>query len=191
MLGLCACVSQESPHDRARLPLQPGASIQELMQTEIDPSADGVWNAVQTVATRAGNERRQPRTSREWATAHDAAVKLIAASNLLLIEGRHVGAREFPAESDGALDSAHIQALIDSNRLAFDGYAVGLRTAVQRALAAIDAKDPDALVNAGGDIDAICEACHLSFWYPNQVIPPFPADDDPNHPILREGSLER
>jgi len=46
-----------------------------------------------------------------------------------------------------------------------------------------------ALVRAGGDIDAVCEGCHLAFWYPNQVIPAFPSADDPHRPIFRAGTL--
>jgi hypothetical protein len=30
-------------------------------------------------------------------------------------------------------------------------------------------------VKAGGVIDEICEGCHLTFWYPNQVIPSLPS----------------
>jgi cytochrome c556 len=44
-----------------------------------------------------------------------------------------------------------------------------LKSAAQAALAAIDAKDADALMNAGGVIDKACEACHMTYWYPNQA----------------------
>ena len=37
-----------------------------------------------------------------------------------------------------------------------------------QALAAIDARNPQALLEAGGAIDAACEACHVTYWYPNQ-----------------------
>ena len=32
----------------------------------------------------------------------------------------------------------------------------------------IERKDIDALLKAGGDIDAACEGWHLTFWYPTQ-----------------------
>jgi hypothetical protein len=35
-------------------------------------------------------------------------------------------------------------------------------------LRAIDAKDPKAMVEVGGAMDEICEACHVVFWYPGQ-----------------------
>jgi hypothetical protein len=171
-----------------RSPQRPVASIQELMQTEVDTSADGVWNAVESDATSAGTVERQPHTPEEWVAARNAAITLVEATNLLVIDGRRVGVREFPAEADGALDSAHIEVLIAARRPAFNAFAVALRQAGLAAIAAIDAKDPAALVKAGGDMDEVCEACHLTFWYPNQVIPAFPSENDPRRPIFRAGS---
>ena len=49
-LLLGACSPQAAPNATAPT-LRPVASIQELMQDVIDPCADGVWNAVETVTT--------------------------------------------------------------------------------------------------------------------------------------------
>jgi hypothetical protein len=184
---LCACASHDAPAPSPTSPQRPIASIQELMQAEVDTSADGVWNAVETITTRAGTEERQPRTPEEWVTARNAAITLVEASNLLVIDGRRVGAKEFPAEANGALDSVHIQELLDARRPAFNAFATALREAGLGAIAAIDAKDPVALVKAGGEIDEVCEGCHLTFWYPNQVIPAYPHANDPRRPIFHAG----
>jgi hypothetical protein len=32
------------------------------------------------------------------------------------------------------------------------------------------------MMNAGSAMDTVCENCHLTFWYPKQVIPELPAD---------------
>ena len=34
------------------------------------------------------------------------------------------------------------------------------------------------LLETGETMDEVCEGCHLTFWYPDQVIPPPPAFDD-------------
>jgi len=170
---------------------RPVASIQEIMQAIVDTSADGIWNSVETVQTASGTVEHAPRTPGEWAQTRLAAITLIEATNLLVIGGRRVGTREFPAEADGALDSAHIQKLIRQKRAAFDAFALALRQSGLTILAAIDAQDPGALVRAGGALDAVCESCHLSFWYPNQVIPPYPKPDDTARPIFRAGSPPR
>ena len=153
---------------------QPVATLQELMQTEVDTAADGVWDPVETVVTKTGAELHAPHTPQEWAKVRQSALVLAEAANLLAIDGRRVGRRDFPAEADGALDSVHIQELLDARHAQFAALAAALRTATVAAIAAIDARDPAALVKAGGNIDAVCEGCHLAFWYPNQVIPEVP-----------------
>jgi len=171
VLVLEAC----EPRVQQQPPLQPSASLQELMQNIIDPSADGVWNSVETVVTQSGESTHQPRIPEEWMQVRCAAITLAESANLLVIEHRRVGVKPFPAEARGALDSGQIQTLIDNQRAAFDGFAVALREAARTALSAIDARDPVRLVSAGAAIDQICEGCHLKFWYPNQVIPSLPS----------------
>jgi hypothetical protein len=190
LIGACSQAPAPAPAPAVKLeaPLRPFASIQELMQAEVDTSADGVWNAVATISSRKGVEEHRPQTAEEWQAVRLSAITLIEATNLLVMEGRRVGAKEFPAEADGALDSKQIQALIDAKRPQFNGFAAALREAGIVALARIDAQDSQGLVQAGGAMEAVCEACHLTFWYPNQVIPPFPADDDLKRPIRRLGT---
>lgn len=173
---LCGCSASESGSKLSATPaLRPVASLQELMQTEIDPSADGIWDAVETEVTKRGIEELQPRSPEEWAAVRKANLTLVEATNLLQIPHRLVGIKPFAAEAQGALDSDEIADRIAGNPAAFDGFAQALRDAGLQALAAVDAKDPVALVKAGGVIDEICEGCHLTFWYPNQVIPSLPS----------------
>jgi hypothetical protein len=154
--------------------IQPYASLQEVMDGIIDPAADDLWGSVETTVSSEGVQEKQPHTPAEWAEVRRKAITLIEASNLLAIEGRQVGAKPFPAEAEGALDSVQIQRRIADERAVFVVFAGSLRASAQQALAAIDARDPAALVQAGGALDGVCEGCHINFWYPNQVIPPLP-----------------
>jgi len=166
-------------------------SLQNIMQTEVDTAADGVWTAVGTIITRKGTERRQPRTPGEWAAVRNAAVKLVDAAKSLMVDGRPLAIGDFSAEAQGALDSAQIQQLIAAKRPAFDAFAAALRDAGTQAIAASDAKDAAALIRVGGSIEEVCEACHSTFWYPHQVIPAFPRDHDPHRPIIEIGFIPR
>jgi hypothetical protein len=38
-------------------------------------------------------------------------------------------------------------------------------------LKAIEAKDSSAMLEVGTEMDGVCESCHTTFWYPNQVYP--------------------
>jgi len=185
LLALSAC----SPHasdvahiQAARIEaaqIEPVATIQELMQSEVDASADSIWDAIETTTTASGDEIKQPRTPEEWQDVRRNAIVLIEAANLLTVPQRRLSSVPFPAEAAGALDSTQIVQRIAANRAAFNQYALTLRQTAQTMLTAIDAKDPKALVNAGGILDEVCESCHMTFWYPNQVIPAFPHRGDP------------
>jgi len=66
------------------------------------------------------------------------------------------------------LSSAEIERRIAADSTAFGAFARGLERATQAALAAIDARNAQALLEAGGTIDEACEACHVTYWYPDQ-----------------------
>jgi hypothetical protein len=183
VLSACSARDPQVPHavhapDIASS-IQPVATLQELMQSEVDASADSIWDAVETTTSNSGDENKQPRTPEEWQEVRRNAIVLIEAANLLTVDKRKLSAAPFPAEAAGALDSAEIEKRIATNRTAFNQYALTLRQTAQTMLTAIDAKDPNALVSAGGVLDEVCESCHMTFWYPNQSIPPFPRKGDP------------
>jgi hypothetical protein len=152
----------------------PKASLQQLMNLQIDPAADFIWGSVGTVITRAGTENREPRTDAEWQAVRDHSIALIEATNLLLIPGRRVAEREFPSDAPGVLSSSEIEHKIERERAAFDAFAIALRKVGLQVLLAADRKDVAALSEAGEAMDGVCEACHVSNWYPHQIIPPLP-----------------
>src|SRR5262249_49339770 len=87
LLSLCAC-SAQNPSPLPPPSLEPVATLQELMQSEVDASADNIWDAVETTAGAGGEEHKQPRTDAEWQEVRRNAIVLIEAANLLTVEGR-------------------------------------------------------------------------------------------------------
>lgn len=143
------------------------ATIQEIMDAEVDPSADDLWDAVVYISDLKGSEQRQPRTDEEWATIRLRAICLIEAANLLIMDGRRVSTSTAPG-APGDLPPEEIQRHLDHTRLQFAQFANALKAAATQALTAIDSKDPAALTVAGGVIDQTCEVCHVTYWYPRQ-----------------------
>ena len=135
------------------------------MVGRVDPAADALWDSVAIIVSSKGTEERRPRTAAEWQAVRGQALTLIKATDLLGMRGRRVAATA-AAPGPGELAAPEIQRRIDANHAAFGAFASALRAAGQQALAAIDARDPQRLMDAGGVIDAACEACHLSYWYP-------------------------
>jgi hypothetical protein len=146
------------------------ATIKELMDSTVDPSADGVWDSVAFVSSQDGMDDRKPRTEEEWKAVRRRAMTLVEAANLLVMDGRHAApAGTQPGE--GELSPVEIDHRIAATRPAFVGFAHGLQATALKALHAIDKRDSEGLFQAGGEIDVACEACHVTYWYPDQKVP--------------------
>lgn len=174
LLILLAGCSQKPPQAKPEAVIKPIASIQEIMQSIVDPSGDALWESVETVTTKEGTVEKQPRTDEEWRAVRHHAIALVEGANLLLVAGRqvsHAGKQLEDAHVPGILSAPEIQKAIDAKPAAFHQAAAKLRDAGAEALAAIDAKDVHRLLSAGEKIDHACESCHKSYWYPNDKIP--------------------
>ena len=152
-------------------PFRLTATIQEIMDSEVDPSADFIWDSVGSIVTKEGTEDKQPRTDEEWKEVRRKAIVMLEATNLLIMDGRRVSAAYLPPEGEGVFDSRQIQQKIDANHAGFVAYAGSLHDVGTKMLAAIDARDVKGLLDNGEALDEVCEACHTTYWYPNQVIP--------------------
>ena len=157
------------------------ATIKDIMDSVVDPSADYLWESVATIVTRKGTEERRPRTDMEWQEVRRRAIALIEATNLLIMDGRQVAKPGEKSENPGIeLGPEEIKGVIDADRASFIKFAHGLHDAGMKALAAIDRKDVEGLSDSGETIDEACEQCHLKYWYP---------PDTPE--ILKKGSVRK
>jgi hypothetical protein len=119
-------------------------NINQLMNWVIDPAADAVWDSVAWYSTTSGEKMIAPKTEEQWSNLRNSAATLMEASNLLLINERAKG------------DEKWIK------------FAKNLGLSAQKALVAIDAKNPQAVFDTGTLIDGACEDCHKVFAYPNR-----------------------
>lgn len=163
-------------------PFKLTASIQELMDSVVDPNADELWDSVATIVTKKGVEERQPRTDEEWTQQRRHAIALIESTNLLVMPGRKlvpVGGKVLDQDVQGVLTPEAGQKKLDEQHETFVGFAHALRDVGEKFIAAIDAKNTQAMMDAGAEMDEVCEGCHLTFWYPDQKIPDLPANVPP------------
>ncbi len=160
LAGACKA-SQPQPEYRVT------ATIKDIMDSEVDKSADVLWESVATIVSAAGTEERQPRTDEEWATVHRSAVELTEATNLLLMPGRLVAKPGQKSDNPGIeLAPEEIDKLINDDRPAWVNFAHALHDAAVPALKATEDRNAQALLDAGEKIDTACENCHLKYWYP-------------------------
>jgi hypothetical protein len=166
-LVACSRTTPEPP-PQTDTPFNPVATIREIMNSVIDPSVDEVWNAVATTVDHAGMTEHAPKTDEDWAELRRHALIVSEAANLLMMPNRPVAAPGAPSLAPGIeLTPEEIRALIDKNPDAWNSYVGQLQDSLTPVLAAIDARDADALFELGEKIDATCENCHSVFWYPN------------------------
>jgi len=175
---LSSCGQQAPTPAQMESPFKLVAGIQDLMALQIDPAADALWESVSTTTTADGSHEQKPLSDADWAKARGHALTLIEASNLLLMEGRRVKREGVQVLEDhgtpGNLSAEESQQAIDSNRQTFVAFATALRDVGSQMLTAVEAKNPDGIMEAGATMDQVCESCHLKFWYPGQKIPRFP-----------------
>ncbi len=146
------------------------ATIREIMESTVEPSADFLWNSVATISDEKGVKEEAPQTDEEWEEVRAHAITLIEATNLVLMPGRLVARPGEKADDPKVeLDPTQIDALIKQDRPAFTKFVHGLHDAAMVTLKAIDEKNVMKLLDSGEGIDKACEDCHLKYWYPNEA----------------------
>ncbi|WP_184720556.1 cytochrome c [Caulobacter sp.] len=152
----------DAPHPSAKV------SLQEIMQSQVDAPADAIWGATATISDASGTVTRAPKTDEDWKALRNAAVTLLEAPNLLVMEGRPLlkaGAKVESEEEGWVSNGAQIQAALDKNRPVFNERAWRLQGAAQAVLTAVDKRDVDQLELASSKLLETCHACHGQFWF--------------------------
>jgi hypothetical protein len=149
--------------------VQAVVSIKELMENVVDPIADRVFDAVAVDVTEKGVVEHRPTTDEDWASVRQGAVTLAESSNLLKMPRAVAPAGEPARQNDPngpELAPAEIQKHIDADRALWNRHADDLRSEGLKILEIVEARDTDKLFQAGSELDAVCENCHLEYWYP-------------------------
>ena len=178
---IAACQGQSpapaAPAAPAEPTYLPTATIKDLMLSMVDPSADVVWLSVTTIVDEKGLKETMPKTDEEWKKIRHGAIALAEAANLLKMPGRRVAQPGEKSDTPGVeLEPEEMDVLIAKDRAAWHERATHLHDAAIDVIGAIDARDGNKVFELGEQIEEACENCHKQYWYPNEVIPPVPAD---------------
>jgi len=118
--------------------------IQGIMEHVLYPASAIVWANAGSVITEDGEQSLAPTSEEGWHNIEDHAAIVMETANLLILPGR------------GPQDDEWIRL---SKSLAITG---------QLAFNAAQARDANALFDAGGDIYQACLACHEKYLAPNE-----------------------
>ncbi len=136
-LGCAAGPEPLGPRSEAS-PFRPVTNVQQTMLWILDPASDVIWESAGTIVTAAGETDLAPTTEEGWENVRNQAATVAESGNLLMLPGR----------TSGPAWNAYAQALIAAGRL---------------AMAAAEARDADALFDAGGQLYVVCRGCHAQF----------------------------
>jgi hypothetical protein len=151
--------------------LKPVVSVKELMKYMIDPMADNIFDAVETVVTKDGVVTKEPKTEEDWEKIQIGAISLAEGAYLLKVP------RAFAPPGDlnnstgpnaVELSPAQIAAKVERDPVEWNARIETLRNASLAILDIVKKKDVSAMWDAGEILDQACENCHKSYWYPGE-----------------------
>ncbi len=122
-------------------PYRSVANVRQTMLWILDPAADLIWDSAGFIITAEGETDLSPTTDEGWERVRNGAAMVAESGNLLMMPGR-AGGPEWVA------------------------YSQQLTAAAEVAMAAADARDADALFDAGGQVYQACRACHDQYMVP-------------------------
>jgi hypothetical protein len=136
VLALAAACAEPPPEPP---PFRLVASTEDIMHGIVIPNAEVIWESVGTIVDENGINDFQPETDEEWERLADLAIGLAESANLLIMPERSEG-RDLWIET--ALDMSDRAVRVSETALL---------------------RDPDALLEAGGQLYETCVACHEAY----------------------------
>ncbi|MDA1074539.1 MAG: hypothetical protein O3A63_07240 [Proteobacteria bacterium] len=118
---------------------RPVGNMLQFMTWVLEPAADTLWDSAGSIITADGEQDLAPQTDEQWQIVRSQAAVVAEAGNLLMLPGRAVD------------DEAWME------------YSTGLIDAGIKAMQAAEAKDADALFEAGAGLYQVCLACHMKY----------------------------
>ena len=115
------------------------ADVQELMLTVLEPAAEAYWDAVGWIIDETGEHEIAPANPEEWEAVRNAAFVIAESGNLLMMDGR---------------------ALDQTSRIAMSKAMVQVG---RTAIGAAEARDKNAVFDAGAEVYYVCTACHAAY----------------------------
>ena len=162
LLALASCAPDPSP-----------ANLHQGMAQIVAPSAQVLWD----VSNRGTNDEGEPDGRKlktaDWQALAAAAQALrdeaASLASAKAIEAAAPGEKILNEGQSGASSAAQVQQYIDQDRAGFSAESGRLRDVADAMFKASAARDAGKLLNAAGELDAICEACHVKYWYPQEA----------------------
>ncbi len=167
----CSAPKASTPGPALWGDLKPVVSVKELMRDMIDPVADNIFDAVSIKQTAAGTIEKVPTTDEDWERIRIGAVSLAEGVYLLKVPRPFAPVGDLN-NSTGPnaveLSPMAIRAKVERDPVEWNARIEALRNVGLEVLDVVKRKDVQEMWDASDNLDAACEACHRSYWYPGE-----------------------
>lgn len=147
-------------------------NLHDLMKNIVAVQAQVIWD----VGNQAQDAKGDPDPSKlkptDWGklVAAGGKVKEVAQT---LAKADHVMAAGPGQKLDGeggpgTFGAKQVQKALDGNPAAFKAFAQALTVSMDQIVAAAQTKNAAKLFDVSGNLDQVCENCHVQFWYPEE-----------------------
>ena len=153
--------------------MKPIVSVKELMRDMIDPIADNIFDAIAIIVDKGGTVEHSPKTEEEWATVRIGGVTMAEGAYLLKVRRPWTppGDENNSTGPDAVeLSPAQITAKVEKDPVEWNARIEALRNVGLQVIDIVNRKATQELWDASENLDAACEACHRSYWYPGETL---------------------
>lgn len=165
---VAACSSEKQEEQKAVEHL----TLHEMMVQKIDVDADAIWAIGNAAIDDKASIDPAKMTEKNWWDLEAAATRMTGDSKTLAaldpIIVTRPGVKIADEGTPGAPTPDQIQAHIKRDTDVYRSLATNLSQHVADLAVAARAKDAPTAGRIINELDGVCEACHLEFWYPEQ-----------------------
>ena len=141
--------------------------IRSTMQNRVNPAMLAIWDVGNNALSDDGGIDPKLMDDGKWARIADAAGQLAAANRDLAAAQAFIAAAPGSTEvGEGEITMAAVQQHLDHDPAGLRQMAAALADHADRIAAAARARDARTAGDLIGETDAVCETCHMTYWYP-------------------------
>ena len=133
--------------------------------------ADNIFDAIAIIVDKSGMVEHSPKTEEEWATVRVGGVTMAEGAYLLRSATWAPPGDENNSTGPDAveLSPAQITAKVEKDPVEWNARIEALRNVGLQVIDIVNRKATQELWDASENLDAACEACHRSDWYPGET----------------------
>ncbi len=146
------------------------ANLQLIMVSNVNPNGLALWDVTNTAMDDNGQVSASKLSAESWKKLLDIGTKLEEGGRALATAPKVIaaapGSKLQDESNQGASTAKDVQRFIDAKPAEFRKHAVALQKTGADIVAAVKTHDAKKLDAVSNSLDAVCEECHVAFWYP-------------------------